>query len=199
MKCQLIRQVFKAALHYRVSLTFSYHVFLAKLGIHIFPLLLTFEVVFSSSAIFSLLHGLFGAESHIRGPFFRVSAAHLLADVVIQVAFFAQFTTNVEVTLLLPGFHDADTVLAIGEAVHARGLLQNRTDLESFCNFLSAGVSIAHSNILLFLLLHCTESPIVFAAHFVGNTELALANLLDHVEVFAELVTLTHLKWDQHL
>jgi len=43
--------------------------------------------------------------------------AHLVKDVVVEVATFAQLAANVQVALLLPSFDDAHAELAIWEGV----------------------------------------------------------------------------------
>lgn len=71
----------------------------------------------------------------------------------------------------------------------------DRANHESFCNLLSPQVSIPDSHVLIFLLFNCSKSAITLICDFIGDAELTLANLLDHVEFRIKSVTVLEWLW----
>ena len=69
-------------------------------------------------------------------------------------------------------------------------LLFDRADQEGLGDFLSARLPISDAEVLIFLLLNGSELAVALVGDFVGDAELALANLLNHVELRVEDVAL---------
>jgi hypothetical protein len=112
----------------------------------------------------------------------------LSQDVIVQIATFADLTTDIQKACLFPCFHNSYTELAIRIA-HNLTLFLYRTDQESFSNLLSSQISISNTLISLFLLFNSSEDTALSqTGHFIGDAEATFSEFPYHVKLTMKAV-----------